>query len=147
MSLITVFIGALFFNSDFINDVQSIVIKVPPPTFDLRNALFVTSGIFFISLGLALVSILQSVHVRGYLIEHPADLVSALFGSSTGYLDSNTEADLYVSTAKSYAFATESDRAVNERKSEWVKLSSIFMFVALFSFMFFYGFVIYLKLA
>jgi hypothetical protein len=132
LSLVTLFLGALILN---VENTEKILDLLQGSGFFVD----ICSGVFFVSLGFSLISILLSVHVRGYLIEHPVDLISTLFGSESGYLDANTELELYTSTAKSYALATESDRVVNEYKSKWVQISSLSIFVALLSFVILYG--------
>jgi hypothetical protein len=136
LSLVTLFLGALVLKVENIETIRSLLRN---PQKQTATILYISSAIFLVSLAVALISILLAVHVRGYLIEHPVDLISALFSSEPGYLDANTELELYTSTAKSYALATESDRVINEHKSRWVQISSLSVFVALLSFVILYG--------
>lgn len=142
--MITLFFSALVLKLDFITEIGQIVLGKPSSKETI--IFYVVGGIFFVSLGIALISVLFSVHMRGYLIEHPGDLISALFSPTSEYLETNTDVGLYTSTAKSFALATESDRIINARKSEWVRLSSFFLLIALLSFVIVFGIIVFLKL-
>ena len=143
LSLVTLFLGAIVLKLDFLKDSVGMLPKNLPP--DLTTILYIAGGTFLVSLSISLMSILFSVHVRNYLIEHPADLTSALFSSTSEYLGENTVAELYTSTAMSYALATESDRIINERKSTWIRLSSFFLLVAFLAFVMVFGMIVFLR--
>ncbi len=144
LSVITLFFSALVLKLDFITEIGQIALSKPSSKETI--ILYIVGGVFFISLVIALIFVLFSVHMRGYLIEHPADLISALFNADSEYLATSTDVALYTSTAKSFALATESDRMINARKSEWVRLSSFFLLIAFLSFVIVFGIIVFLKL-
>jgi hypothetical protein len=145
LSLVTLFLGALVLKFDFLVEIRDLLMARTPSTL-FMTLLYVSGGIFLIAIALALFGILMAVQVRGYILESPADLMSALFSSHPGYLSAYTEAELYTSVAKSYVLATESDRGVNNRKSRWVELTSYSIIAGILSFSLFYGLVAFLKL-
>lgn len=144
LSLITLFLGALVLKMDFIAEIKEILKSTP--SLLLTQILYIVGSVSVFSLGMALFSVLLSVHVRGYFVEHPVDLISSLFNLNSEYLAARTDTELYSSTAKSYALATESDRIVNSNKSKWVQLSSLFLLISFLMFISAYGLVVYLKL-
>jgi hypothetical protein len=146
LSLVTLFMGALLFKPDLFNEIQDRLSagSVPAPGVPL---LYGAGGVLVFSLLFAMLCVLMSVQVRGYLSEHPARLMDSLFNKNSSYLAEQSPAAFHTATAANYAMATRSDSDKNDQKSMWVRWASYSVLAAVFAFAMLYVIVLVLRLS
>jgi len=120
LSLVTLFIGALFLRLDFLKSLQAIIAQQPVPH-SLVWTVYASVPAVGIAILVALIAILQAIAIQQYLDPAPSQIVDELFSPTATCED---ELGLFEETALMYAIALESNRKVNNKKARWVKIAS-----------------------
>jgi hypothetical protein len=114
LSLIIVFLGAIFLRLDFIESLGNSVLRYT--TTPTVGVIFYSATIALaLSLLTALIGILAAIQLQKYKDEYPHNFISSLFSPDTGYLADRTEAGLFEAGAMSYAIALELNRELNNQ--------------------------------
>ena len=120
LSLVTLFIGALFLKLDFLKSLQEIVSQQSIPQGLVWIVYASVSAVGF-SILAALIAILQAIAIQQYQDPSPSQIVDELFSPDSPYQD---EFSLTEEAALMYAIALESNCEVNDKKARWVKIAS-----------------------
>ena len=132
LTLLALFVGAVFLKIDVLTGIGGLLRSPEMGTAD--HALLLGSALIFsLALLLSLIALLLAIHVRGYAIEHPSQVVRALFDTPSTFLPEANQATLYAEAAQALATAFEEDRKLNDKKAGWVSVCSYSLFVMLFA--------------
>lgn len=132
LSVITLFLGAMFLKMDFLKTLQELIVQkriATPLIWSVDFSMIVLA----LSLLTSLIAVLQSMRLQRFKNEYPANIISSLFAPNSKYLEDNDEPNLFRATAMSYAIALEFNSKINDRKVMWVKVSWFGVLVAAFS--------------
>jgi len=145
LSLISVFLGALLLQMDFLEEVRKLL-TIHSTQIIQVGLLYFGCIVFSLSIILSLLGILFTIKTRAYTPEYPASPSLRLFNPESDYLVQYTEVGFYRSIAMSYTTALESDSHINNQKNSWLALASYALVSAVFSFALVIGIISYLQL-
>jgi glucan phosphoethanolaminetransferase (alkaline phosphatase superfamily) len=101
LSFITLFLGAVFFNIEFLEKLRDLVAgKTVSAT--LITGIYACAIILAISLLVSLVSILASVQLKSYKAVYPEDVTQMLFGPNSDYIEKKNLTCLYGTLSMNY---------------------------------------------
>jgi len=143
LSFITLFLGAVFLNLEFLVALPKLIYKVGNNN-GLIIAIYCTLIILAVGIIVSVFSILQSVRVREHFNFYPEEITKALFSPTSEYLPEKNEAPMLRANAMSFAIAIEDKKNVNDRKAEWLQITAISVLVTVFSLVIFLATFFYL---
>ena len=132
LSVITLFLGAMFLKMDFLETLRELIVQKSIPT-PLAWSTDLSIIALALSLLISLIAVLQSMRLQRFKNEYPADIISSLFAPNSKYLEDENEPSFLEATAMSYAIALEFNSKINDRKATWVKVSWFGVLVAAIS--------------
>jgi hypothetical protein len=132
LTLLALFVGAVFLKIEVLTGLRDLLRSSATASLD-RGLLIISASVFSLSLLVSLACVLFAVHVRGYAIEYPSQLVTALFRLPSDFLSQPDEVILRAEGALALATAFEEDRKQNDRKARWISRASVSLFVMLFA--------------
>ena len=145
LTLLALFVGAVFLKIDVLAGIGDLLrfseTKSSDHAFLLGSALA-----FSLALLASLLAVLLAIRVRGYAIEHPSQLVRALFDAPSAFLPEVDKATLHAEAAQALATAFEEDRKLNDRKAGWISACSYSLFIMLLALAIFMGALAHLAL-
>jgi hypothetical protein len=141
LSFITLFLGAIFFNIEFLEKLNnemignsvSIALKV-----GICGCIVILACALFISL----ISILASVQIKPFKAVYPEHVTEMLFGSDY-YIAEESLRGLYQRLSMNYTLTLDHNKRINDRKAVWLKVAatgiyasvtSLFILLALFTY-------------
>lgn len=134
LSYITIVLGAIVLNADFLKLLQGEIAKVGVSTI-LKITIRLSMSIWLISILISLASIFILMSLKKYRDGYPRDLVDAMFHPDSMYLEKKDELNFVRTVALDYAISLECNRSTNEQKSNWLNIAnfSILLSVAALS--------------
>lgn len=134
LTFITVLLGSILFNLDFLNKIQALLGQASVPKAILA-LIYVVSVVIFLLLIVALFSILAVVGLQKYYEPGPKNVVDFLFDDFQEYISKN---DFLIEHAMFYAVALRGNKITNNKTVKWVtvtrfSLLGIVAFIALIS--------------
>jgi cytochrome bd-type quinol oxidase subunit 2 len=132
LTLLALFVGAVFLKIDVLTGLSGLLNSSDTGSSD-RVALLASAIVFSTALLASLLAVLIAIHVRGYAIEYPVQLVRALFETPSTFLPEADAATLHSEAAHALATAFEEDRRLNDRKAHWISVSAYALFGMLFA--------------
>lgn len=129
LSFVTLFLGAVFLNLGFLEDVRALIsgASISP---GLLVATYGALMVLAISLLISLLSILQSIRLRSYKSAYPADTTYSLFGPNSEYFENGDILSLLKANAMSYTIALEYNKSIDDKKARWVDIAAFNVLVA-----------------
>lgn len=123
LSFLTLVLAAIFIKPDYLTVIREAVAGGPGPA--AAGILIASTAALGLSLLFGVFTIMAAVRVRKYRGEYPGDLTDALFAPDSPLLADKTEAHMICVTGMNYAVAVETNRAVNDRKGAWLRLTAV----------------------
>lgn len=143
-SFITLLLGVIFLNLDFLLDLRDLIIQSSSPILFFPIC-YGALGTALILLVIALLAIFRSVHLQKYTSGYPRNMIHTLFAPQSDFLEKEDEPTFLRATAMNYAIALEFNGNLNIEKAKWVKISSYSLSLAVIILTVFLAAVIYLS--
>jgi hypothetical protein len=129
LSFITLFLGAVFFNIEFLDKLGNLVVgKAISAT--LITGIYACAIILAVSLLVSLISILASAQLKSYKAVYPENVTQMLFGPNSDYIEKKDLTSLYRTISMNYTIALEYNKKINDRKATWAQVAALSVFAS-----------------
>lgn len=145
LSILVLFLGAIFFKLDFFDDLQKLFVQKQVCT-GLIWIVVISLVIQSAAMLTGLIAVLNSMKLKLFMDGNPKKVVYSLFDPDSTYLKNSDELIFFRKTAESYAEAVEKNKEINDEKAKSVELAWCSVIVTTISFSFFLSLYAYIAM-
>ena len=133
LSFITLLLGAMFLNIDFIKILKIVITQKVNSLFQ-EWMVWAPLVVLSFSILTSLIGVFMALRLQSYKRPYPTKTISSLFAPDSRYFEDNTEASIFKVAAIDMTITLEINRNLNNKKTNWIKVVSTGIFTIILSF-------------